>query len=418
MVRSKYAPLLYNNPIAQQEIDMKRKQKFLTWFSVFCIVFPRIFVSYALYGLPSLLAVKFTYKKTAYLFLSIFILAIFWVISSQVANIAITGFALAIVLQLPFFLFLLEFDIKEDIDCLRIVRLINISVFIFSLINMTQYGFPFKWPYVNFLPDFFSAFYAQGGAKIITIIGMFGFAAELFVVKEKKRKFWFIIALLNFLVPNYLIGIIMGLGALGVVGLRKKPALIPLLVLIILIMGPYADDRYQALNTGFAQNTGMNPKVFAYYSILLMYSQFPTTILFGTGLGGFSSTPALWASTYISSLSTHDIPKLPGLFMSQYHQAILGPILSILVNNKWSLESSASKPYTSVSSIFTEYGLIIAIIIMILAFYAFKAMGYKKKYTLTIACFAVFIFTTDQWHDSLFFGYMLLLSKSISNYTT
>ena len=397
---------------------MARKRKFITWLSVLCMVFPRIFVAYAFYGLPSILAVKFTYKQSGYLFLAFLALTTSWIISSQVANISITSYILSFLLQLPFIMFLLQFDIKDNLNCLRILRIINITVCIFSFINMVQYGFPFLLPYINYVPDVFSAFYFFGGAKIVTIIGFFALAAEIFLVKPKKHLFWLFIALINFIVPNYLIGILMGLGALSFVAIRKKPALIPLLLILVLIILPYAIDRSQNLNQGFATNVGMNPKVFAYYSILQLYGQFPTTVIFGTGLGAFSSTPALWSSTYISALSTNNIPKLPAFFMSQYHASILGPTLNMLSSDKFSLESSASKPYTSVSSIFTEYGFFFGVFIMILAYRVFEKMGWKKKYTITIACFAVFIFTTDQWHDSLFFGYMLLLSRNISTYST
>jgi hypothetical protein len=394
---------------------MKKKRRFITWVSIICTVVPRFFVSYVFYLLPSLISVKFTYRKFIYLFLTAFVLFMAWLFSCLVANISITSFLLAFGLQLPFIFFLLGFDLKDGINGVLIMRVISVLLCIFSLIYMAMfYGFPFRLPYINFLPDFYSAFYFQGGARIITVIAVFALAMELFLPKKRKNKFFLFIALLNFLVPNYLIGIIMGVGALGVVALRKKPAIIPLLLIIVLIVAPYAADRYQNLNNGFAVNTGMNPKVFAYYSVLQLYIQYPTTILWGTGLGAFSSTPALWASSYISTLSTHNIPKLPYFFMSAYHQAVLGPVLKVLVTNKWTLESSANKPYTSISSIFTEYGLVFTVIIIVLAYNAFKAMGWSKKYTIAIACFALFIFITDQWHDSLFFGYMLLLSKGIS----
>jgi hypothetical protein len=304
--------------------------------------------------------------------------------------------------------------VKEKLNALKVLRYINIFTLILSLVNMVGYGFPFKLPYINFPPDYYSALYGQGGAKIVTVIGFFGFVSEIF--KEEKKFFSLpvIVSLLNFLVPNYLTGIILGLGTLMLVAIRKKFFLLPIIFLIILIVAPYAEERFAFLNDNFATTVGYNPKIFAYLSIFFLFFQFPITIFSGTGLGQFTSTPALWASQYMSSLSTHDIPNLPGLSMSAYHEQILGPILSSLSDDAWSLSSAANKPYTSVSTIISEYGIVISIVIAILFFRAFKRMDFKKKFTLSIFLFVLFLFSTDLWHDSLWLGYLLILSGGIS----
>lgn len=277
---------------------------------------------------------------------------------------------------------------------------------------MVLVGFPFKLPYIDYLPDRYSALYDNGGAKIVTIIGFFGFVSEFFTAEKRNTKYM-IISLLNFLVPNYLIGIIMGIGALTVVSMRKG-ILIPIVMIITLILAPYALQRFELLDNSFAATSGYNPKVFAYISVLQLYAAHPITIFTGTGAGQFTSTPALWASQYISALSTHDIPNLWGLDMSGYHKEILGPVLSMLSNDSWALSSSASKPYCSITTIFAEYGVFLTAIIFYLYISAFKVMGFNKKYVVTIFLFVLFLFATDLWHDSLWLGYLLILSKDIS----
>jgi len=279
---------------------------------------------------------------------------------------------------------------------------------------MAGHGFPFQLPYINFPPDFYSALYGQGGAKIVTVIGFIGFISEIFREEKKFFSAPVIVSLLNFLIPNYLTGIILGLGTLLLVAVRRKIYLLTIIFLIVLVIAPYAQERFAFLNDSFANTVGYNPKIFAYFSILYVFFQFPITIFSGTGLGQFTSTPALWASQYLSSLSTHDIPHLPGLFMSGYHEQILGPVLSSLSDDVWSLSSSANKPYTSISTIIAEYGILISIFIFILFFRAFKKMNFRKKFTLSIFLFTLFLFSTDLWHDNLWLGYLLILSRGIS----
>jgi hypothetical protein len=297
---------------------------------------------------------------------------------------------------------------------MHILRIINVLAFLFSLINMVQYGFPRLLPYKDFPPDYFSAFFGDGGAKMVTIIGFFGFTAEIFQPKGKRNKYVMWVALLNFLVPSYLIGVIMGLGALLLVAVRKNLLIPFLLIMIGLIIVPFTIQHFNSLNSTFSQTVGYNPKVFAYVSIAEVYNSYPSAIFTGTSLGQFTSTPALWASKYFSALSQHEIPNVPGLSMSGYHAKILGPVLSSISDDAWSLSSSANKPYTSVSTIFTEYGFVLGIWVVILYIGAFKELGFKKRFVTTIFLFVGFLYFTDLMHDNLWLGFLMVLTKDIS----
>ncbi len=411
-----YDKLEKTNFLAEDdEVKSKASSKsiFNKWFSVIWFILPRVSATYPLYILPSLFAVKPQRKQVFQFVILVSVCFISVIISSFFNRISITAFLLSIFLQLPFLMFILGFKINKYVDAKVILRAVNVFTFFFSLLNMVQYGFPFKLPYINFLPDRFSSFYGQGGAKIVTVIGFFGFAAEIFAKKEFRNYKTLIISLLNFIVPNYLTGMIMGLGALAIVSL-KNGYMILLIVLILIIGTPYAIDRFQNLNNGFANTTGYNPKIFAYISVLELYAKYPVTIFTGTGLGQFSSTPALWASTYISALSTHDIPNIPGLNMSGYHKEILGPILAKVGDISWALSSSANKPYSSITTMLSEYGFVLTLVLGFLFFQAFRKMGLSKRYVFATFLFVFFLFTTDLWNDNLWLGYLLILSQAIS----
>ncbi len=387
------------------------------YFSIIMFLLPRVSATYPFYLIPTIIATKFNNKGIRHLGIFFFFCVVSYFINSVAIHLSITAFLLSAILQLPFFLFLFPFETKLKINSIDTMRAINLLVLILSVINLTRYGFPIKLPYINYAPDRYSALYGQGGAKIVTIIGFFGFTSELFLPKNERKSHYLIFSLLNFIVPNYLTGIIMGVGAMGLVSARKGYLLI-VVILIGVIVGPYALSRFSSLNSGFATDIGFNPKIFAYISVFQLYVKYPLTIFFGTGLGQFTSTPALWASPYIVSLSTHDVPNLPGLSMSDYHNNILGPVLSLVSDDSWSLSSSANKPYSSVTTILSEYGLVGSIIIAILFIKAFRKLGFEKRYVLTIFFFIIFMFGAELWHDSLWMGYMLVLTKDISKRVT
>jgi hypothetical protein len=394
--------------------ESKSKHKARNWFSSILILLPRVFIVYPLYLFPSYFAVKFTNTKTRQLFLFSCLLIVNFFISAIFESVSITAFLLSYILQFPFLLFIFQIPIKKGYEGMRILRIINVLAFLFSLINMVQYGFPKLLPYRDFPPDYFSAFFGQGGAKMVTIIGFFGFTAEIFKKKGERNKIVMWIALLNFLIPSYLIGILMGLTSLLLVAVRKNLLIPFLLILIGLIIVPFTIQRLNNINSTFTQTVGYNPKIFAYVSIGEVYNKYPATVFTGTSLGQFTSTPALWASKYFAALSQHEIPNVPGLSMSGYHQKILGPVLSSISDDAWSLSSSANKPYTSVSTVFTEYGLILGTWIVILFIRAFRALGFQKRFVNTIFLFVGFLYFTDLMHDNLWLGYLLILLKDIS----
>src|SRR3546814_13330325 len=78
------------------------------------------------------------------------------------------------------------------------------------------HGFPFLLPYIDFLPDHYSAGYGLGGGKIVTVVGFFGLLVEVFGKSPETgrganaRILHGLVAGINFLAPSYILGIVAG----------------------------------------------------------------------------------------------------------------------------------------------------------------------------------------------------------------
>jgi hypothetical protein len=259
-----------------------------------------------------------------------------------------------------------------------------------------EQGFPFKLPYINFAPDYYNARYGLGGAKIVTIIGFYGFVTEL-ALKENKKKRYLLTAFCNFIMPSYILGILVGGIALFPFYRRSKKLLFSVFILSFLV-SPYVVYRLNTL--GFSNLTSL-PKVEGFIAVYNLYAKYPSTIFIGTGLGQYISQAALWSSSYISELSTHNIPNIPFFFMSEFHHNIYGPIFSSK-DSFWDLSSSAQKPYSSIVAILGEFGLIFTLFIIIQFFKRINSIkNIKVKHTVFLFVFGMFL--VDNWHDSFFF---------------
>lgn len=384
---------------------MKKKSLFLLVFTGL-MVMPRVAVAYLFYSVASVAFVK--PEKRAVM--SVALLVLFLVFSFLVNllsgyKISPTAFLLALVMHLPFLAFLAGGGIDNGrIDRFAAVRALSLAVFLLSYFNMViNHGFPLRLPYIHYLPDAYSALFGIGGAKIVTIIGFFALLAELFK-SGKKSLIWIGIALSNFIVPSYLIGIACGMAALALPSIKKIH--IQVLVAIVgLILLDFVLARLDAINSGLSDGFGYHPKILALIATARLYINEPITVFLGAGIGQFASTAAEWGSDYLSTSGRG--PQLPGLFMSYFHSEYLGPYLAYAYDDKWIISSSMNKPYTSISVIFAEFGFLVGS--GIVYFLTKRCLAIKSIQAKMILIFCAFIFALDVWHDNFWFAVMLLL---------
>lgn len=380
---------------------------------VILFLFPRTAVAYALYSFSGLCVIKLSSKLVLYAGASILVLAMLFLVNSLFAKVSPTGFVIELILVFPFLLFLLGARISNKFDAGRILILLNLATFWMSIASLILQGFPIRLPYIHYPPDFYFAAYGLGGAKIVTVIGMFGLAFCLFS-QEKIKRSYLIICALNFLAPSYIIGIICGLFAFSVAFYdRKYLKYYFLAVLVAILPLNYALYRFESLNQGLASYAGMHPKILSYYTVLMMFKGDPQTIIFGSGLGQFSSDAAIWSSDYGDAFfAGHSIPKLPGFYMSDYHDKYLGRWLDFGIDNSWAMRSSMNKPFTTISTLLAELGVPGFISVMVAFIYRFKRGLLRSAYTRLIIVFTLSLFLVDVWHDSIFIGWLLVLAVS------
>jgi hypothetical protein len=364
-------------------------------------------VSYAAYTSMGLLLLD--YKKmvvksfvifTSFLFLCL-------VISSLYGSVSYTNAAIEYLMIIPlvFFIFGARFRLSAN-ECLYVSRFITLGIFVLSLINMIQNGFPFVIPYIHILPDVYGALYGLGGAKIVTVTAFFCVFME---VLSKKRSLWLVLALFNFIFPSYLIAVGVGFAALSIIFILKERKLLLLVFPVFLILFGYAYARIQGMNFSVMDEYGLHPKFLSYLTIMNMFTDNFFTAMFGTGIGQFSSTPALWSSDYLRDLSSHSITLLPGMFDSYYHDEYMSPLLRIFDGNTWALSSSLNKPYSSVSTILGEYGFV-GLSVIFLLLYRSICFGNFRSESFCLIIFIFLLWFVDLWHDSPWFIFMMTLA--------
>lgn len=367
------------------------------------ILLPRSAIAYPLYVFAACLSYKLNLGLFKALLSAFLLFSVLFLVLQFAYQVSPTAFVIEFVLLLPLLLFIGGAQVKPDtrIDTIRVVSLLT---FIASILNLFTYGFPAKLPYIHYLPDAYGAFYGLGGAKIVTIIGFFSLFTEL--NKPKKSRLFLFVAIANFLIPNYMIGIASGVGALSVIFIRKLSQLI---ILIFLVCIAYwgLNERLGTVNSLFLSYFGVSPKVFQFTNLYYLFSENIALLLTGTGLGQYCSTAAQWSSDFLRSVSTHSIPNIPGMFMSEFHDIYMGDALNLVNKDKWALSSSFNKPYGSVSTMIAEMGPLIFIYIAI-RFYTRLGQSIKNKVSLnSIAIFTGLLFLLDTWHDSPWFFFML-----------
>jgi len=299
----------------------------------------------------------------------------------------------------------------------------NYLVVFLSIVNLVvNWGFPFRLPYVHYLPDAISSLWGLGGAKLVTVVGFFGL---LSLIKQYQQgrvvgKCLILCCGFNFLLPSYNIGIVAGVLALAAASLSSldvKRVLVTgsFLGFVALLVGSYFVGRLDSLNMIFFHEFGMHPKVYSFFSLKEMFEFSPLLLLTGTGLGNFSGTAALWASEYLSLTSGHSRIELPGLKESALHAQFMAPALAVTVDDVWALSSTLNKPYTTVTTLVGELGLFMGGGLLWCFFRSVGRQFYSRYFSVAVVVFLLVIFFIDNLHTNpLFWGAFCIGVRGVS----
>ena len=370
---------------------------------------PRVAISYAGYvGAPALMINWLSSRSyvKALGFLAFLGIALF-VNSVLGLRVSFTGWILEVALILPFVAAVLGFAPNKFINGRSFIRMLNVIVCISSFISLVRMGFPLKLPYVHYLPDYFNGGFGRGGAKIVTIIGFFGVAEALSRKRGKTlRDNWsLIVSLLNFVVPNFILGMVAGVAGLAIFA-RKNRALLFVGAALAMIVVPYFQYRAEQKNDTFAQAYGSNPKLYAFATVGQLYAAEPHTFMVGGGAGQFSGQPAMWSSPLDGKLGSHELPELPGMISSDVHNQHLAPIMLRFSDNKWALSSSANKPYSGITQLLAEFGVPMTFVLLFSAYRIFWR-GSGSDFGRAAFLFLIAVNLLDPQVDSPWFGAML-----------
>lgn len=319
---------------------------------------------------------------------------------------------------LPLFL-LMTMPFKSwDFDS-HLIIILNYAVFVLSIINMTvNYGFPLRLPYLHYLPDAIAAFWGSGGVKITTTCG---FMAILCLIRNSNERNYFSwgVAIFNFILPSYNIGIMCGLLGISFLMMRNLSMvmlmrLIFAAIVLLITVVPYVLERLSDLNSIFFQEYGMHPKLYA----LNLYFELASTdfgvFVFGGGLGNISGTAALWANESLTRISLNTPMQIPGMFESELHIKTIGSALDIANYYPWAISSSLNKPFFTFATLLFEFGLIVGTAIILRFFYSILYGGIDPPYAKAMVLFFVMIFAIDNLHaNPLFWCAILIGMRSI-----
>ena len=383
---------------------------------VVCVLFlvlPRVPVAYPLYLIASMAIIhlEWTNKQAWWMILSLatFFAASFG-LNNSLYDVSPTGFLLELALLAPLLLFIAGFKVRVTQDeAVTLIRLLNLVIFLLSLVNLVvNWNFPFQLPYFDFLPDAYAAFYDRGGAKIVTIIGLFGLLIEIYTHQPRNRMALaaMLVAACNFILPSYIMGILCGVAAMGLVsfGMRTSWIVVVGLLLSLLVL----EDRWNAVADAWFEDWGMPPKIYAFVLVWDYLSQQPLLLLIGTGLGQFSSEASIWSSELFSEFTK--AVELPGFFMSEHHELAFKDASKIWMFDYWALSSSANKPYGTISSLIAEMGLPVSAIIALLFYLRIQALNSSyRRFAKVVLLSSAALMLVDSWADQPWFSFLILL---------
>ena len=374
------------------------------------MLLPRSSFAYAAYCLTpvlmclSLRSVVFSIIVTIVLVVQYLLASSFWYLSPG-------AFAIELALTLPFFLAMSGFQLSWGVAPIAVMRRLNLFIMILSVLSFIDNGFPARLPYVDFLPDEYHAAFGLGGAKIVTIVGFFGLIFEL--NKSRTLSVWFFIAALNFLAPSYVLGIMVGIISLAIFLFRDFRLLL-LAIVIAAAIFPYVLFRFESLNSEFISSLGMHPKLYQFLNVLHIWREHFPDFLTGAGLGQFTGEAAQWSSPSPEVFSSARIPNVPGMFAGEPHLFLHHNLISYFTDSRFSLESSANKPFSSITTLIVEIGFIQTVLIFgYFILITVRRHGWRV-FSTGILAFVFFVCLVDSWHNSPWFALCLICFNSLS----
>lgn len=383
---------------------------------------PRAAISYLGYVFAPLLFIDWRVSLRQILFLAALTLFALLSLAVQVMQnqlISPTSAAIELALLFPFLLFLAGARPRGDMaHAVFLLRMLNVSLVIISAVRMIFFeGIP------NFSPDDWNGLFGLGGAKILTIVGFFGIALELLLREHGRRisRFALIAAIVNFLVPSYMIGIAVGMLALALAfagsfreALRSSsPRSLRFTVLITIIVGfvlavPIV-DRLGSVDSTAVNKLGVHPKAFTHLASLEALADGQ---VLGLGVGQFTSTPQTWLDPGLSAKATHRAPELPLFHMSDAYADRITDYTRIGSKKQWTFSSSLNQPVAGWAALLGEWGL--GILLIFGALWRRLAGTLRSPPLRATAIFLVVINLIDSWVDSPWFGVVLILLYGVA----
>jgi hypothetical protein len=388
------------------------------------LVAPRTAISYVGYVLAPLMFIDWRLSVRQIFFLgalALYALLALWVQVIQQQLISPTSAAIELALLFPFLLFIAGVRPSGDLtQAVFLLRMLNVSLVIISAVRVLIFH---GIPYLTTSPDQWNGLFGLGGAKILTIIGFFGITLELLLREHGHRvsRLALIAAIVNFLVPSYMIGIAVGILAFSLAfawsfrfslassAHRSLRFFLPIAIIVGLAAGLPIVDRLGSVNTTATKELGVHPKVFAQ---IASFEALADGQILGLGVGQFTSTPQTWLDPGLTTTAAHRPPELPLFHMSDAYSDRITDYTRSGIKNKWTFSSSLNQPVAGWAALVGEWGL--GILLIIGAFWRRLAGTLRSLSLRATAIFVVAVNLIDSWFDSPWFGVALLLFYGVA----
>jgi hypothetical protein len=323
------------------------------------------------------------------------------------------AFVLELALMSSTLLFACGFSVSGDLESLLpLLRWTNLVLFVVDLVHVAQRGLP----YLSGLPDMLNGLYGSGGARIVTALGFFGLLQEWGLARRggrwSRRAAAF--ALINFLAPSYVIAILSGLLSLALWYATSPKRLLALVATAAPSLWYALVHRLGELNGMATSLMGESPKHFAYASVWRMYDQHPLLAFLGAGAGQFSSIPQTWVDPGIRAVSRQSVAHFPGLAASGFHSIYVSPYTQLGLSHPYAISSAANKPYTGISTLLAEWGLL-GIVILVLIIRRAGVVARVNSMMWPALTFFLFTNLVDDWQDSPWMGLGLLVIAGVAD---
>ena len=142
------------------------------------------------------------------------------------------------------------------------------------------------------------------------------------------------------------------------------------------------------------------------YSVLFeAFREEPTSMIFGFGVGQYSSEIGMWSLGIMQTKSPIDFEMTEPL--RNYFYPL---IVDIFVYNRGFM-SSISGPQSSIATIFAEMGIITGTLFMTLFWLTiYKNLKWNFPLMINLLMFYTIFFLADNQHDNIIFAYPFIFS--------